>query len=76
MSLPFLKNKKEAGISGPIESIERKSDHEEEYDPLESAAEDILQAIESKDHKYLAQALRAAFELMDSGPHEEGPHDV
>jgi len=73
--LPFLKNTKEAGVSGPIESIERKSDNEDEqYDVMEAAAEDLMNAIHAKDVKAIAEALRAAFELADSEPHMEGPH--
>lgn len=72
--LPFLKRQNEGSASGPIESVERKSDEGEEYDVLESAAEDLCHAIEAKDYKAAAAALRAAFELCDSEPHEEGPH--
>jgi hypothetical protein len=69
--LPFLKNKHEASASGPVESLERKPDHEEEYDGLESAFEEICSAVESKDYKAGATALRAAFDLLESQPHEE-----
>lgn len=72
--LPFLKHNKEASASTPIESIKRESDSGEEYDVLESAAEDLCHAIDAKDYKAIASALRAAFELLDSQPHEEGPH--
>ena len=72
--LPFLKRNQEASGSGPIESVERKSDSEEEYDALESAADDLIAAVHAKDTKGAAAALRAAFQLADSEPHEEGPH--
>lgn len=73
--LPFLKHKQEGSMSEPIDSIERKPDgDEEEYDGLESAAEDLCHAIEAKDYKAAASALRAAFDLLDSEPHYEGPH--
>lgn len=69
--IPFLKNK-EAGVSAPIESIERKPDDgAEEFDSLESAAEDLCIAIGSKDYKAAAAAMRAAFQLLESEPHEE-----
>lgn len=58
----------------PVEHIKRESDEESEFDPLESAAEDLCHAIEKKDYKAAAEALRAAFELLDAQPHEEGPH--
>lgn len=72
--LPFLKNNQEASASGKIESVERKPDGEEEYDVLESAAEDLCRAIKADDYKAVAAAWRAGFQLLDSEPHEEGPH--
>ena len=72
--LPYLKRNKDGSASSPVEAIERKPDHEENFDVMESVAQDILNALESKDAKALAEALRAAFELMDSEPHEEGEH--
>lgn len=73
--LPFLKNTNQDGASSsPIDSIKRNADDGSDYDSMESCAEDVLNAIQSKNKKLLAQALRAAFELCDSEPHEEGPH--
>lgn len=72
--LPFLKNKLEASISVPDEKIKREPDEEPEYDSLEAAVEDLFSAYKSSDTKAGAAALRAAFELCDSEPHEEGPH--
>lgn len=71
--IPFLKNK-EAGVSMPADSIKREPDEEPEFDSLESAAEDLCNAVHSKDYKGAAAALRAAFDLMESQPHQEGPH--
>ncbi len=65
---------KEASASGPVESVKRESDHEEEYDALHVAAEDILSAIKSNDAKALAQAFKAACDIVDSEPHVEGEH--
>lgn len=72
--LPMLKDKKEASIALPSDSIQREPDEEQEYDFMESAAEDLCHAITSKDYKAIAEALRAAFDIMESQPHEEGPH--
>ena len=72
--LPFLKLKQDAASSSPVESIERTPDESSEYDSMESAAQDIMDAIKASDPKALAAALRAAFELMDSQPHTEGEH--
>lgn len=71
--LPFLKHDKDAGTTTLPESVKR--DHDEDYDMLESAAEDLMSAVHSKDIKGIASALRAAFEICDSQPHEEGPHE-
>lgn len=71
--LPFLKHNKEASISMEADPIKRKSDNEEaDYDMLESAAEDLIHALHSKDIKAVCSALRAAFGIYDSEPHEEG----
>lgn len=74
--IPFLRNKKDAGVSVPIESIKREHDEdkEQDFDVLESAAEELIHAVHSKDIKAVAMALRSAFELMDSEPHIEGEH--
>jgi len=78
--LPFLKSKQkmQSGISMPVEY--RKSDSKSEDMPdegsmaLEMAAKDLMKGIHSSDHKLIASALRSAFEILDSMPHEEGPH--
>ena len=69
--LPFLKRNQEASAASPIESQQRKPDHEEEYDALESAADELMAAVKANDSKGVASALRAAFDLMESEPHEE-----
>ena len=76
MSIPFLKNRaKDAGLITQICAPDEKPEQEHEEDHgLMSAASDILDAIETKDHKKLASAIRATFQICDSEPHEEGPH--
>ncbi len=75
--LPFLKKSQDGASSSPVEHITREPDEgtEEEYDSMESAAEDLCNAVHSKNYKAVASALRAAFELAESEPHEEGPHE-
>lgn len=63
--LPFLKKSKEASAAGPVDSIQREPDEGSDYDALESAADELIQAIHSKDSKAVASALRAAFQLCD-----------
>ena len=73
--LPFLKRDKEASASMPVDSMKRKPDDDADaYDVMHSAAQDMLNAIESKNVKALAEAIKAAFELMESEPHHEGEH--
>lgn len=74
--LPFLKsNKNNAGISmeyrKPDESKQAPSD---EMSGLEAAAEDLAKGIQSNDKKLIVAALRAAFMILESMPHEEAEH--
>ena len=76
--LPFLK--KHVKQSGVIVS-ERKPDQPHEVEQaesedygLEACASDVMQAIEMKDKKALADAMKAFFQIVDSMPHEEGEH--
>lgn len=71
--LPFLKRNQEGSASGAVESIKREPDDgADAYDPVHSAAEDLISAIHSKDVSAVAEALKAAFALLDSEPHDEG----
>lgn len=63
--LPYLKKLKESSASAPVEAIEREPDQEQEYDALESAADDLISAVHSKDSKGVCEALRAAFEMLN-----------
>lgn len=63
-----LKQKLEATAALPVEHVKRKPDDEnQEYDPFHAVAEDLLNAIKAHDVPGCAEALRAAFELADSG---------
>ena len=75
--LPFLQKNKEASVSAMPQTIQRDHDEnsEQEFDALETAAEDLINAIHAKDVKGVTQALRAAFDLQESEPHDEGPHE-
>ena len=75
--LPFLKQK----IQSPTIIEHRKPDQEEpsseesqesnDNEGLEAAASDLIDAVHNRDPKAAASAMRAAFELMESQPHEE-----
>lgn len=71
--LPFLQRKSDsASSSEPVDHQLREPDDGEVG--IHSAAEDLCNAVHSRDIKAVAAALRAAFELMDEQPHVEGPH--
>lgn len=76
--LPFLDKKKVGSIvmakmkGGAMLPDEKEGS--ENMEGLHAAAEDVLAAIGAGDAKALAMALRAAFEICDEMPHEEGPH--
>ena len=78
--LPFIKpQSKQASLSIKYRQPDEKEPFSDEGDAddgaaLHAAAQDILRAIESKDYKHLALALKSAFDICDSEPHVEGPH--
>jgi hypothetical protein len=75
--LPFLKNKQAGGISAQI--INRKPDvnsmeSPEENDSdsgLKACAVDLINSIHNRDEKGVMEALRSAFEFLESQPHVE-----
>lgn len=72
--LPFLKPKV---VSGVIMSYRKPDGQEEKYhedEELHAISEDFIQAVHAKDAQAVADAFRAAFECLESQPHEEGPH--
>lgn len=70
--LPFLKHSQEASASALVESEKREPDSGEEMDSLEVAMKELFSA---KSDKERAQAFRAAFELLETEPHEEAEHE-
>ncbi len=86
MPLPFLKNSdKGAGLLTTlmhrrsekrtnVNPVVESKDHPDHDQALENAAQDLLNAIQSKSIPDLRDALRAAFECLDAQPHEEGQH--
>lgn len=73
MNLPFLRQKDKApSISAPIVMSDGSQGEREEVDSgLMEAARDIIKALEMKDARRLADAIRAAFQICDSMPAEE-----
>ena len=75
--LPFLKRNHESGASAPVETQERKPDEgSDEFDGLETAMEELHNALMAKNYKGAAQLFRDAFDLLESEPHEETEHNT
>lgn len=73
--LPFIKKQKmSTGLVTEYRKPDDAEKSEKEADGLEMAAEDMIRAHSAGDKKALAAALRAAFAILDSEPHVEGPH--
>lgn len=80
--LPYLKKAKQAAVQTGIIMKTRQPDEPNtsediKDDPnaaIEACASDLIKAIHMKNTAAVAEALRAAFEIMDSEPHTEGPH--
>lgn len=76
--LPYLKPKSSSGLiiatRKPDGTNEAEGMEGEEDQGLSMAAADLIRAVHAKDEAATASALRAAFELLDSEPHQEGEH--
>lgn len=84
--LPFLEPKKITSViiarrgkpdleSHPEMDMTSEDDDNDLPMGMESAAEDVMRALDKRSVKDLAKSLHAAFELYDSMPHQEGPHE-
>lgn len=77
MNLPFLRKN---NISGSIMTTKVRSpdapqsEEDQGNQGLQAAARDLITAIQAGDEKGVSQALESAFAILDSQPHEEGPH--
>lgn len=73
--LPFLK--KDSPPPGLEVKIREPDESDDQNDPEaahQAAAQEILDAVHSKDAMRLADALKDMFNILDSEPHSEGPH--
>jgi hypothetical protein len=57
-----------------IKPVIESKNHTDHDSALESAAQNLLNAIQSKSIPDIRDALRSAFECLDSEPHIEGVH--
>jgi hypothetical protein len=76
-----MKKKNEGHVSGilvktrePDEKPESEDDKDDPSAAIHACAQDLVSAINANDVKAVAEAIQAAFEILDSMPHEEGPH--
>jgi len=78
--LPWLKSKRTQPVM--VDEIKKRNpdmmdqpEQSEDMEMLEHMAKELIDCIHAKDHKGVAQALHAFFEVADGMPHEEGPHE-
>lgn len=77
--LPHLK-RKESSIAGLIIKNRQPDQKPEEMEgsekdsSIKEHAQALIDAVHSKNVQGVEDALRSAFEVLDSEPHEEGPH--
>ena len=70
--IPPLNKKLDVSVAVTPEVKRRKPDGETEYSALRSAAEDLLSAVKASDPAGIEAAMRSAFIILESEPHEEG----
>ena len=78
--LPFLRPKLQTGLlistrkaDGSAAPTENESSAPE-TDDIEACAQELIRAVHAKDAPGVAQAIRSAFEILESQPHAEGEH--
>ena len=77
MPLPFLKPKPVGAVITTVRKQDGANEIEDQEDGdegINAAATDLIRAIHAKDEMGVAAAIKAAFQILDSEPHEEGEH--
>lgn len=75
--LPFLKPKRREGTIIEHRLPDGQADKKpegSELDGVRAAAADLIRAVHAKDEEGVAMAIKSAFEILDSMPHDEGEH--
>jgi hypothetical protein len=74
--LPFLKQKqaKDAGVITQLRSPDE-GQEQDSSSGLEMAMQDFSRASDAKDFKGMAAAFKAAFDILESEPHDEISHE-
>jgi hypothetical protein len=76
--LPFLKKKPVAGLiikTRESDKPEQENEQLNSEEALKACASDLIDAVHNRDIKAAADAMRAAFECLESEPHEENSND-
>lgn len=79
--LPFLNKNKNQGVAGLIikqRTPDEKPQENQEDDQdaaINACAQDLISAVHARDVKAVAEAMRSAFDILESMPHEEMEHD-
>lgn len=73
--LPLLK-RKQSSVAGLIikNRTPDKSEEPEAAKSIEDCASALITAVHAQDKAAVASALKEAFQILDSEPHEEGDH--
>ncbi len=76
--LPIFDNKKkiQSGISIKTRTPDEKPEENQDDSSaaIEACAQDLISAVQSNNVKAAAEAIKSAFEILESQPHSEGPH--
>lgn len=75
--LPFLnKPKFQTGVIVKDRQPDEKPEQSDDSaDAIHACAQDLIEAVHSKNVKNAAEAIKSAFEILESMPHEENDED-
>lgn len=63
------------GPESPNVGVRSELSDSESPEELKMISQELIEAIHARNPEDVCQALKAAFELLDSEPHEEGPEE-
>lgn len=76
--IPFLKKReaKQVGVIVQDRAPDQKEENQENDKDasIHACAQDLINAVHAKDVAKAAEAIRSAFEILESQPHDEAPH--
>lgn len=73
--LPFLKTRKLDSIVIAKQKPEGSINEDMPNDGLQAAMQDLHRAMKEGDYTAMARAIQSAFEICESEPHAEDPHE-